>query len=391
VKIAIDITVLEQQLSGIARIILGLYSACIRVDPTVKIMGIHRNSLKCTLPSYFRDVQWCGWLPSRVWRRLGPSWYVRCRKPDVIHFPWNSGFVHPHKDCLRVLTIHDVIPLVLPEIHFKTDKAQQHYRRRMRDSLDNADVVITVSEASKHDIIKYLKPRSEPIVIYPGRTFSNAVQQDDTQSEERDNYYIYQGGYHPRKGLPELVRVYRDLYRHKHVKYPLILVGEPNHNIANGFDCDIEAGIREGALVEKGYVTDDELLRLMKGAIALIYPSLYEGFGLPLLEAMSVGCPVISSNAGSMPEVCGDAAIYVNPRSQDEIAEAIKKMGSRNDLRIALRERGFAQSRKFSWERSARSYLEVLGKALGTDNQGSSALSRRGEMRCGVQPAGGDW
>jgi glycosyltransferase involved in cell wall biosynthesis len=165
--------------------------------------------------------------------------------------------------------------------------------------------------------------------------------------------------------LPGLVRVYRDLFSRKQVKRPLFLVGKQNHNIADGFDCDIKAGIREGALVEKGYVTDGELLQLMRGATALIYPSQYEGFGLPLLEAMSVGCPVITCDASSMPEVCGDAAIYVRPGTEDELAAAIKQIESSADLRNALRKRGFAQAGKFSWERSARSYLAVLNKALG--------------------------
>lgn len=111
----------------------------------------------------------------------------------------------------------------------------------------------------------------------------------------------------------------------------------------------------------------------MKGAIALIYPSHYEGFGLPLLEAMSVGCPVITSNVSSMPEVCSDAAIYIRPGDEEELAKAIREMESSDELRTVLQERGFAQASKFSWEKSARIYLEVLGKALGIDNLESSA------------------
>jgi glycosyltransferase involved in cell wall biosynthesis len=261
---------------------------------------------------------------------------------------------------VRVLTLHDVIPLALPEVHNGRGVDQRRYRARIQLSLDNADIVITDSQASKRDIVRYLEPRSEPVVIYPGVTIPSTGQQDATQSEVQDNYFIYQGGYHPRKGLPELIRVYRDLYRQKHVQHPLILVGKPNHGIAAGFDRDMKVGIREGALVEKGYVDDDELARLMRGAIALIYPSHYEGFGLPVLEAMSVGCPVITSNCSSLPEVAADAAVYLTPGSESELADAIRKMESGDGLRRDLRERGFTQAKKFSWEISARRYLEIL-------------------------------
>jgi glycosyltransferase involved in cell wall biosynthesis len=295
---------------------------------------------------------------------MGLSYYVWSRKPDVIHFPWNSGEIVLAGDCLRVLTVHDVIPLAIPDMFFETADAQRRFRNKMQRSLDHTDIIITDSESSKRDILKYLQPHSEPIVIYPDLSIVKNAHHDRSGFPASDSYYLYQGGYDRRKGLPELVTVHRDLFRNKRVQHPLILVGAPNHAICNGFGNDIESGIKEGAIIEKGYVTDDELLQLMRGAIALIYPSHYEGFGYPLLEAMSVGCPVITCHVSSMPEICGDAALYIGPGKKDELSEAILTMESGNEQRKILRERGYVQAKKFSWEVSANKYLDVLGKAF---------------------------
>jgi glycosyltransferase involved in cell wall biosynthesis len=365
-RIAVDITVLEQATTGVARVVLGLYRACARLDPTLDIAGIHRWPLACSLPPHFRDVPWGEWLPESAWRRLGPLSYAFLRRPNILHLPWNGGIVPQLPHCLRVATIHDVIPLAMPEMLFRTDEERRRYQADMQRSLDCADLVVTVSDASKRDILKHLNPRSEPVVIYPGTEFLDHLATVEKQRPQNTEYYIYQGGYHARKGLPELVRVHRELFRLKQVTHPLVLVGSPNHRIAPGFGLDVEAGVHEGAIVEKGYVSDDQLRRLTSDAIALIYPSHYEGFGMPLLEAMALGCPVISSNSSSMPEVCGDAAIYVSPGDEAGLAEAIMKIENGDGLRESLRKRGFAQASKFSWETSASKYLNELNKCIGT-------------------------
>jgi glycosyltransferase involved in cell wall biosynthesis len=168
------------------------------------------------------------------------------------------------------------------------------------------------------------------------------------------------------------------LFRKKQVLHPLVLVGSRNRRIAPGFDADVEAGVREGALIEKGYVSDEQLRHLTLNAIALIYPSHYEGFGLPLLEAMVLGCPIISSNSSSMPEVCGDAALYVTPGDEAGLAEAIIRMENDSDLRSALPQRGFVQAAKFSWDLSARKYLNILHQAMGA--RSGAVLAGKGDL-----------
>jgi glycosyltransferase involved in cell wall biosynthesis len=248
---------------------------------------------------------------------------------------------------------------------FRTTEDCRRYRAEMQRSLDCADLVVTDSEASKRDILRHLRPRSEPVVIYPGTDFLDPLATAEGQGLRDAEYYIYQGGYHARKGLPELVRVHRELFQRKQVRHPLVLVGSPNHRIAPGFGADVEAGVHEGAIVEKGYVSDDQLRRLTRDAIALIYPSHYEGFGYPLLEAMALGCPVISSNSSSLPEVGGDAALYVSPGDEAGLAQAIMEIENADALRDDLRKRGFVQASKFSWETSATKYLMELNKSMG--------------------------
>ena len=127
----------------------------------------------------------------------------------------------------------------------------------------------------------------------------------------------------------------------------------------------MEAAVAGGAVIEKGYVSDGELVTLMQGAKALIYPTLYEGFGLPPLEAMSVGCPVITTRAGSVPEVCGDAAFYAGGDDDDALAQAVVEMYHNEGLRRTCMERGFRQSSKFTWERSAATFLGALDDLVG--------------------------
>jgi glycosyltransferase involved in cell wall biosynthesis len=265
--------------------------------------------------------------------------------------------------------------LALPDLYLGTDRERRRYLERMCRSADRADMILTDSEASKRDIVEHLKPRSEPIIIYPGSCFAVAARQDGKQSPDMGKHFIYLGGYDRRKGLKQLVRVYRNLYRLKQVRCPLVLVGAAHHDIEAGFGEDIAAGVGEGAIIEKGYVPDDEAVRLLKSSTALIYPSRHEGFGLPVLEAMSVGCPVIATSVSSLPEVCGEAAFYFAPGNDEELAEAIRTLEYDANSRTLLRARGLAQSKKFSWEASARIYLGALEKAL---SAGRGIVNRTG-------------
>ena len=360
--IAVDVTVLERACSGVGRAMLGLYDACVRIDPTLELVGIHRSPLACILPSHFRDVQWGGWLPGRVWRKCALSWYLRRKRPEVVHFPCNNVLARPRRASLTVLTLCDVIPLALPNLYFESDDQREAYRTSVQRSLDRADLVLTISECSKRDILRYLEPPTEPIVVYLAPAPPSV--QEHVDEPPSMPYYLYLGGYEKRKGLDQLVRVYHRLFATGRVNCPLIVVGKPNHDILPGFREDIQEAVAAGAVIEKGYVDDGQLVRLLKGARALVFPSRYEGFGFPPLEAMSVGCPVITTNVSSMPEICGDAPLYVSADQDEELARAILTLDRHPEYRRTLVAKGFEQVKRFNWETSARKYLSALRQLL---------------------------
>jgi glycosyltransferase involved in cell wall biosynthesis len=371
-RLLIDLSVLEIAISGIGRATIGFYEACTRLNPSLEVKGIHRRPLTCNLPDRIKNIRWARYFPKHYWRRYALSMYCNLYNPDIIHFPWNKDVVRPNRSATIVLTIHDVIPLAVSNLYFKDIKDKETYIHQMQSGIDKADLIITDSVSSKNDIMKYLKPRSEPLVIYLANTIPDYADNMVNLPYPPESYYIYLGGYERRKGLDQLVRVYVRLFNEGIIKCPLILLGYPNH-FSEEVHINIEKGKAIGAVIEKGYVSDRHIAGFLHGARALIYPSRYEGFGYPPLEAMAQGCPVITTNVSSIPEVCGDAALYVKPDNDEELSHAISKIDRNTELRNTLRIRSLEQATKFSWDNSARIYLEALDKLV---NDGQTQRSR---------------
>jgi alpha-1,3-rhamnosyl/mannosyltransferase len=262
-----------------------------------------------------------------------------------------------------VLTLHDVIPLALPSLYFCTVRQERDYHERLQRDLECADLVVTDSESSKRDIVTRFRLDSEPVVIYPANLLPTHFKASASASVLGGGYFVYLGGYERRKGLESLVKVYRELYETRQIGTPLVLVGEP-HSVSNELTDTITAGESEGAIIEKGYVPDDELAALLQGARALVYPSLYEGFGYPPLEAMAQGCPVITTRVGSMPEICGNAVRYIAAGDAAELAASILEIDRSEESRLELSRMGRERAARFTWEASAEKYLDALDNLL---------------------------
>lgn len=357
-QILVDASVLQIDVTGIGRVVLGLHGACVRQRPELQTTLIHRSKLLCQLPPGMHDAHFAPWVPKRWWRRSALPGYCALHKPDIVHFPWNEGVVPLPRGCRKVLTLNDVIPLALPDLYFSSPREEDLFRGRIQENISRADLVITISKRSRDDILHFLKPDKEPVVIYPAALLPEPATPKARHLPE-EGYFLYFGGYEKRKGLDRLVRVFHKLHRERLVGVPLIVVGK-RLRLSADFQNDMESAVTDGAVIEKGYVNDSELVALMQNAMALIYPTLYEGFGLPPLEAMSVGCPVITTRAGSVPEVCADAAVYAEGDDDDALAQAVVEMYRNEGLRRICVERGLRQSSKFTWERSATTFLDAL-------------------------------
>ncbi len=260
------------------------------------------------------------------------------------------------KRARNVYTIHDLVPLRLP--YATLDNKRQTYRL-LRKIAAEADHIVTVSENSKRDIVRLLGIEEERVTnTYEAVEFSPELTErpDDLVAEElrgsygleRQGYLLFYGALEPKKNVARLI----EAYLLSGAGIPLVITG------AGGWGNQAEVKMIEELQAEGRsqrsrvhhfeYVSFPMLVTLIRGARAVLFPSLYEGFGLPVLEAMLLGTPVVTSRASSMPEIAGDAALYVDPYDVDDIADAIKTISADSGLRSELSRRGRTQAELFS-------------------------------------------
>jgi glycosyltransferase involved in cell wall biosynthesis len=306
----------------------------------------------------------------RLWTHLRLSREMLNQPPDLLFVPSHVlPLIHPQRS---VATVHDLGYHYYPEAH--TLFQNMYLRWSTRYNARAATCVLADSAATRRDLLHYYRvPESKITVVYPGCDESlTPVTDPALLAAVRARYGIpgpyllYVGTLHPRKNLgalinafasgfyspaPHLRSLFSDLY--------LVLAGQKGWLYDDVFAQVQRLNLGERVLFT-GYVPDTDLPALLSGALAFVYPSLYEGFGLPVLEAMACGTPVICSNVSSLPEMAGDAALLVDPRDVDDMADAIAQLMADEGLRRELVDRGFRQISKFSWQRSADQVLHIL-------------------------------
>jgi glycosyltransferase involved in cell wall biosynthesis len=264
-----------------------------------------------------------------------------------------------------VVTVHDLGYLYYPEAHRLLDRLYLNLSTRYNARA--ATHLIADSSATKHDLIEHYNVEPDKItVIYPGydrATFQpvknkEAIEAVKARYNIAGDYIIFVGTLQPRKNLPRLIQGFSNL-QSPTSNLQLVITGKKGWLYEEIFHRVEELGL-EGRTVFTDYVPEGDLPALLSGARLFVFPSLYEGFGLPVLEAMACGIPVVCSNTSSLPEVTGDAAVLVDPLGMEDLATAMECILWDEKLRAGLIERGFEQARKFSWEKCARETLEVL-------------------------------
>ncbi|MFB3854687.1 MAG: glycosyltransferase family 4 protein [Vicinamibacterales bacterium] len=287
---------------------------------------------------------------------------------DVLHSPhYTSPLLKPASS---VVTFCDMIFVLFPHVHTRVKRT--FFPRIMRHSARTADVIVTISKSTADDLTRLwpevagpAKVRAIPLAAAPWlRPVADVDEIDAVCSQHgvaRNAYILYVGVLEPRKNLVTLLHAYRSLLD-RGAAEKLVMAGRPGWGYGDVYAAARSLGLSD-MVVFTGYVPDRSLPALYSGAAVFAYPSLYEGFGLPVLEAMSCGTPVVTSNVSSMAEIAGDAARLADPRSADSLASALQDVLSDRDLRGRLRERGLARAREFSWERTARETCEVYREA----------------------------
>jgi glycosyltransferase involved in cell wall biosynthesis len=298
----------------------------------------------------------------RLWTHLRLAWEISRHTPDVMLVPAHvMPVVCP---VATVVTVHDLGYLYYPQAHRRFDR--WYLDRTTRRHARLAAHIIADSRATCSDLVdRYQADPKRISVVYPGHDESLCRIEDPeviAAAKSRygidSDYLLYLGTLQPRKNLVRLVEAFARLQPPAD-DIQLVLAGKKGWLYDELFACVKRLGL-EGRVIFPGYVGDEDKAALLSEAVALVYPSLYEGFGLPVLEAMACGTPVLTSNVSSLPEVAGHAALLVDPLDVESMAARISHIMMDGDLRRVLIERGYQQVHKFSWTEAAHQVLEVL-------------------------------
>ena len=300
----------------------------------------------------------------KLWTLIGLSKVLSKYKLDVFFSP--THYLPFRTSSPSVISILDISYLYFPGLFKKKDLYQLKLWGRY--SIKKAKKIITISNFSKNDIIKMYKVNPDKIaVVYPGikeNLGSNNSNLDMKDLKDKygiaSSYILFVGTLQPRKNIVKLIEAFSKLEE----KIELVIVGKKGWQFDEILDAPKKYGV-EGRVKFLDSVTDEELPNFYKNAVCFCLPSLYEGFGLPILEAMQYGCPVATSNISSLPEVGGDAAVYFDPEDSEDIAKSLKSLIQDPKLRDKLIKRGHEQVKKFSWEKAAKETLKVLEEVGG--------------------------
>lgn len=301
--------------------------------------------------------------PKKLWTQIGLplNLYLSQPRPDVFFTP--THYAPRFSPCPRIISIMDLSFLHYPEMFKKQDLWQ--LKTWTEYSVKKAAKILTISEASKNDIIKYYQiPEGKVVVTYPGTNIVESMGKLREKYGIEGEYILSVGTLQPRKNFAKLIESLSILVS----SYPsisLVIIGKKGwlyeEILASPKKFKVEAKVRF-----LDFVPDEDLPGLYQNAKCFVLVSLYEGFGLPVLEAMVYGCPVVVSNVSSLPEVVGEAGILVDPKSVENIAEGIKKaLVMSNEQRKVMVEKGLMQAKKFSWEKCAKETLKILEEVGG--------------------------
>jgi glycosyltransferase involved in cell wall biosynthesis len=291
--------------------------------------------------------------PRKLWTqfRLPFELYIDRQRPDVFFSPSHYG---PRLAPMpTAMSIMDLSYIHYPQLFNKKDLYQ--LVNWTKYSVKRASKIFTISLASKNDIIKtYKVPDDRVVVTYPGVKKALSMRKDKFNFD----YILFVGTLQPRKNIVRLVEAFSKLTP-KHPNLKLLIVGKKGWLYEDILKAPQKYNV-ESDVKFLDFVEDSKMQNLYKDALCFVLPSLYEGFGLPVLEAMKYGCPVVLSNVSSLPEAGGDAALYFDPQDADDMAKTMDKVISDPKLRGNMIKKGHGQVKKFSWEKTAKQTLSVL-------------------------------
>lgn len=365
-RIGIDARMVFYSQAGISRYISSLIKALWELKPEecFVILQSRKDTTDLARPPFKRVNLWTP-AHNRFEQWLLPAelWPLRL---DLLHSP---DFIPP----LRfrgpsVITVHDLAFLIYPEI---LTRESARYYGQIDAAVERANRIIAVSESTKKDLMTLLGvPEAKITVVYEAaESVYRPIPREEAERKVKElfglelPFVLFVSTLEPRKNVPTLLRAFRIVKDRYHNGLKLVLVGKKGWLCSQIFDLVDALKLRDD-VVFLGFVPGDKLVYLYNTASLLAHPAIYEGFGLPILEAMACGLPVVASNIASIPEVAGDAALLVDPMDEEALADAIRRVLRDSELARTMRARGLERAKSFSWRKTAQETLAVYRDAL---------------------------
>ncbi|MBI3945274.1 MAG: glycosyltransferase family 4 protein [Armatimonadetes bacterium] len=371
-KILIDISSLASSRTGIGNYVFHLTEALLRGDPANRYCLFGPEVRRDPFPQYPKELRIRAWLCNVVAldHLARKGWVPRLPADvDVYHHPYPGLPFRTAPKTRLVVTVHDLTFLLFPD--FVADREYFRYLvRAVSEQVARADHIVTDSHSTAADVVRVFgtppekvsavhlgfdracfHPRPEP----PDAALADAIPQQ---------FFLSVGTIEPRKNHLSLLRAFEQFVRRTgDTETHLVLAGGLGWRY-EPVCAYIERSEQRRRIVHLSGLSSAAIASLYRRAVLTAYPSFYEGFGLPVLEAMACGSPVVASNASSLPEVAGDAGVLVDPRDVAALTEALVRVSSDEGLRLQMREAGLRQADRFSWEAAARETLAAYGKAV---------------------------
>lgn len=369
-NIAIDVRTINNKQSGVGFYVRFLVEALQKIDKKNSYFLITNNQREYPLGTVGEDCQLLyAWFSNEnhilgdLWENFFLPLRLLCNRIDILHGP---AFLIPslYRYKGAVVTVHDLVAYSYPNTI--PIKYKYYMKMLIKAATLRADRIIVDSYSVKNELMERLKVPEDKIRVVPlgvspiyrvadDKNLINSVKE---RYGIKKDYILQVGNIEPRKNLPRLFNAFKLLKEKTNNSCQLVNVGKRGWLYKEIFELITRYGLQDDIIFTE-YVSEEDLVLLYNGAELLVYPSLYEGFGLPILEAMSCATPVITSKVSSMPEVAGNASLLIDPLNSEEIAWAINKVLTDTDLKGRLKASGLKRATLFSWEKTAQQTLEV--------------------------------
>lgn len=298
-----------------------------------------------------------------IWH-LAVAYDLRKENVDIFWAP--TSYITPNlipKSIKTVITVHDLVAFLFPQKH--NLKATLIEKFSLKRALKRSSKIVTISKNTAHDIQDKFETPSKKIEVIPcaGNEEYRRINHQELAAFAKktnlpDKFFLAVGTIEPRKNFTKLIKAF-SIISERYPEYSLIIVGKDGWQFEEVYE-EIQQKYLQKKVHILGYLSGKSLISLYNLAEAFVFPSIYEGFGIPPLEAMMCGCPVIASYSSSIPEVVGDSALLIDPKSEESIAAAMLKIIKDEELREKLTNKGLQQAKKFSWEKSAKELINIF-------------------------------